>query len=138
MTKIVIKSYHLTMSREIFANFNDTSRSFHSKEGVTNYFDSSTGPYEYLLGALSGCYYSTLVDVLKGRVTYDSCDIHVEGEKRSETPTTLEHTKMTISVKNPYSFELFKEACIETSNYCSIYQTIAKVSKMELVICQVE
>lgn len=126
------------MSREIFAHFDNTSRTFKSKEGLTNYFDSTTGPYEYLLGALSGCYYSTLTDVLKGRVTYDYCNIHVEGEKRAETPTTLERTKMIVCVKNPSSFEDFKRACIETSNYCSIYQTIAKVSKMELIVCQEE
>lgn len=126
------------MSREIFAHFDNTSRTFKSKEGLTNYFDSSTDPYEYLLGALSGCYYSTLTDVLKGRVTYDYCNIHVEGEKRVKTPTTLERTKMTVCVKNPSSFEDFKNACIETRNYCSIYQTIAKVSKMELIVCQEE
>ena len=126
------------MSREIFAHFDNSTRTFKSKEGITNYFDSTTGPYEYLLGALSGCYYSTLKDVLKDRVTYDYCNIHVEGEKRTETPTTLEWTRMTVCVKNPSSFDEFKKACIETSNYCSIYQTIAKVSTMELVICQEE
>ena len=126
------------MAREIFAHFTQTSRSFHSKDGRDNYFDSTIGPYEYLLGALSGCWYSTLTDVIKDGITYDWCDIHVEGVKREESPTTLKHTRLTVTVKNPSDFDVFRKACEATCGYCSIFQTIAKVSEMELVVCQAE
>lgn len=126
------------MAREIFAHFSNESRSFHSNGGRDNYFDSTIGPYEYLLGALSGCWYSTLTDVIKDSITYDWCDIHVEGVKREESPTTLKHTKMTVAVMNPSDYEAFLDACKQTCGYCSIYQTIAKVSEMELVVCQAE
>lgn len=46
--------------------------------------------YDFLLGALSACIHSTLVDIrLKSKVEIPPVEILVTGEKRKETPTPL-------------------------------------------------
>ena len=122
------------MSREINAFFDNSEWYYTSKSGTKVEFTDGFGPYESLLGALAGCYYSTLEDIAKDKVSWQSVAIHVSGEKRSEVPTTLKETKLELTVKGVSAEELFKECAKEASNCCSIFQTIAKVSAMKLVI----
>ncbi len=97
-------------------------------------YDGDLGPYECLLGALSGCYFSTFEDLAGDKVTYDSVDIKVEGEKREEVPTTLKNTTVTMKVKGVSDKAMFIDLANEASKRCSIWQTLIKVSAMELVI----
>lgn len=47
-------------------------------------------PYDFLLGALSACFHSTLVDIrIKSKVEIPQVEIVVTGGKRKETPTPL-------------------------------------------------
>ena len=91
-------------------------------------------PYDLLTMALSSCLYSTFLDIMaKKKIEFDGAEIDVTGEKRDEVPTTRKHRKVTVRVKKlatdskagvEKSFEL-------ATKYCSVYQTLSKVSKMD-------
>ncbi len=117
--------------RIIDAHFTPKRRYFENQIGREFDFSAVTGPYEYLLGALSGCFVSTILDFWEDEA-YTSIDVHVEGEKREETPSTLKHTLICIDAKGIKEKEKFREAVTNASRTCSIYQTIAKVSEMEI------
>lgn len=124
------------MMREIKAHFDNDNWIFSDMEGKEKVeFIDGFGPYECLLGALSGCYYSTLEDVAaETGVKWDEADIHVSGKKRETVPTTLEDTFIVITVKGADDHEAFHAAAEEASRRCSIFQTIAKVSNMHLAV----
>ena len=107
-----------------------TGRRFASVEGL--------GPYEYLMGALAGCFTSTLLDELAAAgVEVGDIDVHCYGRKRESVPTTLEETFIDLSVHAPAeSAEAILEAVGKTKEHCSMYQTIRCVSTMH-VSCEV-
>ena len=119
--------------RTIDAHFTKERRYFENQIGREFDFTATTGPYEYLLGALSGCFVSTLLDFYEGK-SYRELAIHVEGEKREEVPTTLKHTLISIKAKGIEDKEKFNSAVTKACQTCSIYQTISKVSEMEVQI----
>lgn len=132
-TLIVV--YNGSMAREIFAYFEGDDHHFENTDKKRKDFEEGFGPYEYLLGALSGCYYYTLEDIAEERgVTWDAIDIHVTGHKRTEVPTTLEDTTMLLKVSGASDDHAFTLAAEEASKCCSIFQTIGKVSRMHLAI----
>ncbi|HIV98840.1 MAG TPA: OsmC family protein [Candidatus Ornithospirochaeta avicola] len=120
--------------REIEAHFSKERRYFENSIGREFDFTQSSGPYEYLLGALSGCLYSTFMSIKDEDLTFDSVDITVRGEKRQEEPTFLENTYLHVQAKGASSKEKFEKSFILASEKCSIFQTIKKVSKMHLEV----
>lgn len=119
--------------REINAHFSRDRKHFENKLGAEFHYTQSTGPYEYLLGALAGCYFYTLQDLLED-CSFESIHIDVVGRKRECVPTTLEETSLKIAAKGVSDKEKFKLSATKASEDCSIFQTISKVSKMDLEI----
>ncbi len=91
-------------------------------------------PYDLLTMALSSCLYSTFLDIMaKKKIEFSGAEIDVSGEKRDEVPTTLKYCKVTARVRNVASNS---RAGVEKSfelatKYCSVYQTLSKVSQMD-------
>ncbi len=122
------------MDRVINAHFDESAEYFFTPSNDYSTYSDGQGPYEYLLGALSGCYYYTLCDIAENKVSWDSVDIEAVGRKRKTIPTTLEKTVLTLTVAGASDEDLFKECAEQASKNCSIYQTITKVSEMVLNI----
>lgn len=92
-------------------------------------------PYDMLLGALSSCLYATFLGVAeKKRITFESVDIEVTGEKREQVPTTLKWVDVNLVVKNASKEKGLREAAELAGEYCSIYQTLAMVADMNLTV----
>ena len=119
--------------RTIKAHFSDNEKYFENTLGGEYYYTEATGPYEYLLGALAGCYCFTLYSQ-KRKSNWKSLDITVTGKKRIEIPTTLEETTLKIIAKGVEDKEEFLSLTRRASEECSIYQTISKVSRMKLEV----
>jgi len=93
--------------------------------------DGALYPYDMLLGALASCLYSTFLDIAeKKRIKYDSCDIEVTGEKRTEIPTTLKWVNVKMTIKNAEKEKGLIQAAELAGQYCSIYQTLSHVATM--------
>lgn len=89
-------------------------------------------PYDMLLGALASCYYSTLIDIVeKKKINFDKATISVTGEKREEIPKTLKSVIIELQIFNADSEKGVLKAAELASKYCSVYQTILKVSEMK-------
>lgn len=89
-------------------------------------------PYDLLFGALASCLYSTFLDVaVKKKIDFESAQIVVEGEKRTEIPTTLKWVKTKIIIKSAQEEKGLIKAFELATKYCSIYQTISSVADME-------
>lgn len=88
-------------------------------------------PYDLLLGALSSCFYYTLIEILeKRKVEIPIVEVIVTGEKRTEVPTTLEWVNMEITVTGKVDEKQFLRSVDLAGKYCSIHETISKVAKM--------
>ncbi len=88
-------------------------------------------PYDLLLGALSSCFYYTLIEILeKRKEQIPSIEIIVTGEKRTETPTTLEWVNLELIVTGEVNQKPFLRSVDLAGKYCSIHETISKVAKM--------
>ncbi len=98
---------------------------------------NSFQPYELLYGALSSCVHATVLGVArKMRLEYDTVEYDVTGTKRTEVPTFLTHLYMTVTmtgVPEENQKKMTKAITLGTE-YCSIYNTIAKVAEMHLEI----
>lgn len=119
--------------RNITAHFSRERRYFENDLGREFDFTPSTGPYEYLLGALSGCFYLTLLSI-KHESRWGDVEIKVTGEKRNEEPTTLKKTVLDITAKDAGDKEEFLHLVDEAAKLCSIYSTISHVSEMEVKV----
>ena len=119
--------------RTITAHFNQERRYFENSIGREFDFTQSTGPYEYLLGALSGCFYLTLLST-KHTGRWQDVEITVTGIKRDTVPTTLEKTIISITVHGATDEDEFRALAAEAEKNCSIYNTIKTVSEMEVEI----
>ena len=103
--------------RQAYAHFGADGRYF-TKEGRRFDYQDGMGPYEYLMGALCGCFCSTLEDELAlAGVAVQAIDAHAYGKKRE-------------------SVERIMDAVGQACRHCSMYQTIACVSRMH-VSCEV-
>lgn len=119
--------------RTITAHFNQERRYFENSIGREFDFTQSTGPYEYLLGALSGCFYLTLLST-KHESRWQDVEVTVTGIKRDTVPTTLEKTIISITVHGATDEDEFRALAAEAEKNCSIYNTIKTVSEMEVEI----
>lgn len=120
------------MAREriITAHFTDSRRYFENSLGKEYDYTAATGPYEYLLGALAGCFYLTLASY--EHKPWISVDINVRGIKRDEVPTTLRKTVMAITATGAEDKEEFLSLVRKAESECSVFATISKVSEMEV------
>ena len=88
-------------------------------------------PYDMLLGALSSCFYYTLLEIYEKRNTeIPVIEIVVTGQKREKTPTTLEWVNMDITVFGQADEKQFLRFVDLAAKYCSIHETISKVATM--------
>jgi len=88
-------------------------------------------PYDLLLGALSSCFYYTLIEILeKRKMEIPTVEIVVTGEKRTQTPTTLEWVHLDITVTGEVDEKRFLRSADLAGKYCSIHETISKVANV--------
>lgn len=94
-------------------------------------------PYELLYGALSSCVHATVLGVMsKMRLEYETVEYDVTGNKRSEVPTFLTDVFFNVTMTGvPEEKQKKVIKAIELgTEYCSIYNTLAKVAEMHLKI----
>ena len=97
--------------------------------------NNTLAPYDLLLGALGSCLYATFLEIVnKKRLTFESVKIEIQGVKREIVPTTLETVEVLFSVKGASKPKGFEQALKLATEYCSVYQTIAKVADMSYSI----
>lgn len=121
------------MERKATGTFTENKSYFTTPSGETHEYKDGSGPYEYLMGALCGCFYSTLAD-FERKGTWGEVIINASGVKRTVSPTTLEHTSLEVIGKNISDKEEFEHLVKKTAQTCSIFQTISKVSEMDVVV----
>jgi putative redox protein len=91
-------------------------------------------PYHLLFGAVASCFYATFISVAnKMRLTFTDVDIEVNGNKRDETPATLDYVKIEMVVYNGSDETKLIKAAELGAKYCSIHETISKVAKIDLI-----
>lgn len=94
-------------------------------------------PYELLYGALSSCVHATVLGVVqKMKLSYDEVTYDVTGTKRTEIPTFLTDVYFNVIMTGvPEDKQKKMTKAIELgTEYCSIYNTLAKVATMHLKI----
>lgn len=102
-----------------------------------NIGDNENGiqPYHMLYGALGSCFYATFLSVSeKMRLTFSKATVEISGEKRDETPATLKHVKIELTIYQPSHQEKLIKAAQNGAKFCSIYTTVSQVAEMELVV----
>lgn len=120
--------------RHVRADFVPDHFQFSTPDGKA-YEIGSTGPYEYLLGALSGCLFKTFDSLAqKMKVGWEHVSFEVEGEKRDEKVATLKDVTIAVSVTGALDREKFTKAFETATRYCSIYQTLSHVAEMHWTI----
>lgn len=119
--------------RTITAHFCKDKRYFENSIGAEFRYTAFTGPYEYLLGALAGCFFATL-DSFERKRGWEKVSITVRGIKREEVPTTLRNTYMDIEAYGIEDREEFEELVKKAQDACSIYRTISEVSDISVDI----
>ena len=97
--------------------------------------DRESSPYDYLFGALSGCLFATFSDLaVKMKVGWEHVSFEVDGEKRTESPTTLEWVTVKVVATGVDNQGKFTKAFETATRYCSIYETLSKVARMEWTV----
>lgn len=92
----------------------------------------SARPYELLFMALGSCMYSTFEDVVsKMRQSFESVEISITGSKREEVPRFLQECRVVFIVKGAEKKERIERAFTLACTYCSIFQTLSKVTEMK-------
>lgn len=92
-------------------------------------------PYQLLFGSLGSCFYATFLSVSnKMKLTFTNVVIEVTGTKRIEVPQTLEHVTIQMTIFNGSDEAKLTKAAALGAKHCSIYETISKVSKMDLIV----
>ncbi len=106
----------------------------HLEDGSTISIGREAGmaqPYDLLFGALASCLYATFLSILeKKRITIGGCRIVVDGEKRTDPPTTLKTVHLSVTVTGSERKEAVEKSFALATKYCSVYQTISQVAKM--------
>lgn len=98
-------------------------------------FKDGAKPYDMLLGALGSCFYATFMSIVeKKKLTFDEVDLDISGRKRIEVPTTLEDVNIKMVIKNPSNEQQLLKSAELGAKYCSIYETISKVAKINLEV----
>ncbi len=123
----------MARERRIKATFTDGRSYFENLLGRQFDFTAATGPYEYLLGALSGCLFSTFKDIAPKELTWKKSEIEVCGVKREdEEVQTLKKTSLHFVVSGCNDEKLYRKCVTKASELCSIFNTIKCVSEMEI------
>ncbi len=92
-------------------------------------------PYHLLYGALGSCFYATFLNVSqKMKLSFSDVSIEVIGNKRDEVPTTLDYLKIIMTIYNASDEIKLHKAALLGAKYCSIHETISKVTNIELDI----
>lgn len=116
--------------KHIRADFVPGHYQFSTDKGIA-FPIGETAPYEYLLGALSGCLFYTFEELAgKMRFSWEHISFEVNGEKREEVPTTLKEVHLGITATGVDNESKFLKAFETATRYCSIYQTLSHVSEM--------
>lgn len=120
---------------KIDAVFNEKEMAFIDENNFKHYFAEGCGPYHFLLGALSGCFYMTLREIAnKMKVSFSSVEMSISCTKRQTTPTTMDYCLLKIKAFGVEDKTKFESACEKTSRYCSIFQTLKQVATMKYEI----
>nr|WP_321306351.1 OsmC family protein [uncultured Sphaerochaeta sp.] len=118
--------------KHVRADFVPGHYQFVTDKGSSFEIGPSSAPYDYLLGALSGCLFATFVELAtKMRISWEHISFDVDGEKRDDPPTTLKLLHITVQATGVDNQKKFLKAFETASRYCSIYQTISQVSEMD-------
>ena len=123
----------MSRERRIEAHFDEHDQHFNAPGGEEHGYSAATGPYEYLLGALAGCFYYTLASYER-KCSWDHVGISVIGKKRESIPATLEETELKITAYGTDDRDEFESLVRRAEKECSIYNTISKVSNITLSI----
>ncbi|MFA6775256.1 MAG: OsmC family protein [Sphaerochaetaceae bacterium] len=125
----------MSTEREVRADFVPDHYQFSTPGGDAYAYTATSGPYEYLLGALSGCLFMTFKDIAaKMHLSYEHISFRTHGVKRDEVPKWLQSVDITIVVTGASDPQAFTKAFEIATRYCSIYNTLAKVAKMEWTV----
>ena len=90
-------------------------------------------PYNLLLAALGGCFYHTFVEIAtKKRLTFDSAEMEITGNRSTEAPYMLHDALIKLTVKNASDQAQFLKTGQLAEVNCSIHNTLSKVAKISL------
>ncbi len=121
--------------KHVRADFVPGHYQFVTDNGSAFEIGPSSAPYDYLLGALSGCLFVTFKDLAsKMRVSWEHISFDINGEKREDPPTTLKTTHISVLATGVEDQKKFLKAFETATRYCSIFQTISKVSEMDYTV----
>jgi putative redox protein len=126
-----IRRKRMGEKKHIRADFVPGHYQFATAKGSSFVIGPESAPYDYLLGALSGCLFKTFEELaVKMRISWEHISFEVNGSKRDEVPTTLEEVTIAVQASGVENQQKFLKAFEMATRYCSIYQTISKVSRM--------
>lgn len=121
--------------KHVRADFVQGHYQFVTDKGSAFEIGPASTPYDYLMGALSGCLFVTFEELaVKMRVGWEHISFEVHGEKREEVPTTLKEVSIEVSATGVENQQKFLKAFETATRYCSIYQTISHVSEMKWTV----
>ncbi|MDD3924234.1 MAG: OsmC family protein [Erysipelotrichaceae bacterium] len=94
--------------------------------------EKGLAPYDMLQGALVGCFHATFLSIIaKKRLSIVSAHYYVDGIKKEDVPTTLSKVHIKIMIKSSSSKEQLLRSFELAAKYCSIYNTITMVAKID-------
>jgi putative redox protein len=116
------------------SKFNGTVGKLHNDRGSVLEMSGKSGAfaaYELLLGALSHCLWATYYSIAqKMKLQYGEVDLDITGIKRDEKVATLETVDIIVTASDIEDRDKFEKAFEIATRYCSTYQTINQVAKM--------
>jgi len=122
---------HSMIEKEVRADFVDGHYQFSTPAGDAYAYTATTGPYEYLLGALSGCLFMTFQEIaVKMHISWEHVSFQTHGTKRDETPTWLKECSIHVTATGVEEKDKFTKCFEKATRYCSIFQTLAHVAEM--------
>lgn len=97
--------------------------------------ENTFAPYNLLYGALGSCYYATFLAMAdKMRLEVINATIEIHKEKNEEDTLPLGRVIVDVKITSPSDEKMLIRSAELGAKYCSIYNTISHVAKMELKI----
>ncbi len=99
--------------------------------------DGALAPYDMVLGGLGGCLNHTFQSIIdKKNIKIHGVKYAIEGIKREDVPTMLKEVtvEVTINGVDETDAKNVEKAFEMATRYCSVYQTLSKVAKMQYTI----
>lgn len=121
------------MERKASAHFTQETRFFTTDDNTKHLYKDGTGPYEYLMGALAGCFFSTLED-FDHHCTWKEVTVNASCTKRETIPMTMNHGTLELVVNGCTDKEEFEELVKKSAAECSIYATLSKVGPIDIAV----